>query len=270
MFGAKKTIKVLIIGDIVAKIGREVVKTVLPRWKKEYSPDVIIANVENLAHGKGVTEKTLSEMKELGITGFTGGNHIWQKENPVSDPITAIAKISLPANDPRTPEDFRFQTIQAGNVNIVLVDLLGQVSMKDDVENPFAAIDALYDRLNKPKHLLVEIHADATSEKVALGYHLNGRASAVFGTHTHIPTADTRILSEGTGYVTDIGMTGSNASVLGVAKETIIKRFLTGDKGTFDYPETGPAWINAIFLELDTKSGKCTLIKRLSEELTIN
>ncbi len=264
-------IKVLVIGDIVAKLGRSVMQQVLPELKEELQPDLIIANVENLSHGKGVMLKHLQELKDLGVNVFTGGNHVWSKENPLDDSIRAIAPFSLPANDPRTTPPFRFQTISINSVQLTIMNLLGTFEMYNEtITNPFVAFDELYEQLHQPKFLIVDFHAEATSEKNAFGFHCDGRASAVVGTHTHVPTADERILAGGTGYISDMGMTGSNDSVLGVAKNVIIKRFLGTEKLSFDYPNTGPAWLNGVSLELDANTGKCATIKRIQKTLTIN
>lgn len=266
----KEKIKLILIGDVVAKLGRRVLAKVLPALQKKYKPDAIIANIENLTHGKGVTAKTLTELSELGITAFTGGNHAWKKEDPASDEIRGNFTLALPANDPRTIQPLSRQSIEVNGATLHILNLEGQLEMGEEgIENPFTTFDALYEKLGQPKLLLLDFHAEITSEKVAMGYYTDGRASVVYGTHTHVPTADARILAGGTGFISDIGMTGSNDSVLGVDKSIIIDRFL-GIKKTFEYPEVGPSWLNAIYSELDPKTGHCTMIKQVQEYLTIN
>lgn len=261
----------LFIGDVVGRIGRRAVEETIPRLKKKYAPDCIIANVENLAHGKGVSENTLSEMKRAGIDAFTGGNHIWSKADPTDPAIQNIRPLAIPANDPRTPPEFQIQKIPCGASTLTLINLLGQFEMHDEgIANPYTTFDTLYEEAGNPPVCIVDFHAEATSEKVAFGFHADGRASVVFGTHTHIPTADERILPGGTGYITDVGMTGSNDSVLGVSKKVILDRFVNGGKATFEYPEVGPAWVNAVWCELDKNTGKCVKLERIQEHLTIN
>ena len=261
--------KLILIGDVVAKLGRRVLAQTLPALKKKYKPDAIIANVENLAHGSGVTKKTLTELSSLGISAFTGGNHSWKKDDPASDEIRGSFALALPANDPRTIPQLASSSLAIGKAALHIISLEGQLEMNEEgIGSPFLAFDQLYDQLGKPKLLLLDFHAELTSEKGAMGFYADGRASVVYGTHTHIPTADARILASGTGFITDIGMTGSNDSVLGVDKSVIIDRFL-GNKKTFEYPEDGPAWLNAIYCELDPKTGHCTMIKQVQEYLTI-
>ncbi|MBI4091041.1 MAG: YmdB family metallophosphoesterase [Candidatus Komeilibacteria bacterium] len=263
-------IKLILIGDVVAKLGRKVLAEILPMLQKKYKPDAVIANIENLAHGKGVTKKTLTELSELGVTAFTGGNHAWKKEDPTSDEIRGSFALALPANDPRTVALLASASLKVAGETLHIISLEGQLGMNEEgIGSPFLAFDQLYDGFGKPKLLLLDFHAEMTSEKGAMGFYADGRASVVYGTHTHIPTADARILAGGTGFITDIGMTGSNDSVLGVDKHVIIDRFL-GNKKTFEYPESGPSWLNAIYCELDPKTGHCTMIKQVQEYLTIN
>jgi hypothetical protein len=263
-------IRVLILGDIVAKIGRVTAIAALAQWKREYSPDLIIGNIENLTHGKGVTEKTLHEMREAGLMIGTGGNHVWSKEDPNLESVATALPLALPANDSRAGTLGKFQEITVGQAKIIVLNLLGQAGMHDETtENPFLYFDRFYEEAGRPKHVIVDLHTELTSEKVAFGFHVAGRASLVYGTHTHVPTADARILSGGTGYITDLGMTGSDDSVLGVAKEVIIKRFLGAEKLAFDYPETGPAQANGLYAELDTDTGRCSAIRQLQFKTTI-
>lgn len=267
---AEKPIKILFFGDIVGKIGRRAVAQIIPQWKTKYQPDIILANVENLAHGKGVTVKSLTEMKEAGIDAFTGGNHVWSKEDPNSTEITEQFSLALPANSPLTSADRRWKTIKIDNKELYLLNLLGQFQMEGtETTNPFIAFDEIYEAMGKPTLLLVDFHAETTSEKVAMGLFLNGRASAVLGSHTHIPTADARILNQGTGYITDLGMAGGQDTVLGVKSDIIINRFKGEHIGPFDWPENGPATISAIYLELDPSTGHCLQIEPLHATITV-
>lgn len=271
MFGHKhSTIRVLILGDIVAKIGRAAATIAIKQWKKEFYPDLILGNIENLTHGKGVSAKALLEMRAAGLMIGTGGNHVWSKEDPNLDTITQALPLALPANDSRIGTSGRYQEHTVGQSKIIVLNLLGQAAMHDTTTaNPFLYFDGFYEKMGKPKHLIVDFHTELTSEKVAFGYHVDGRASVVYGTHTHVPTADARILAGGTGYITDIGMTGSDDSVLGVSKEVIIKRFLGTAKDSFVYPESGPAQANAIFAELDEKKGTCKTIQQVAIKMAV-
>ena len=263
-------IRILAIGDIVGKLGRKTVQELIPRWQQTYEPNVIIGNVENLAHGKGVTEKTLAEISNYGVTICTAGDHIWDKGDLFLESYERIP-MALPANDERTPDTLRWQSYSIGNEKIFVLNLVGQVFMPGvHVNNPFTSFDSLYEEMGRPKLLLVDFHTEATSEKVAFGYYADGRASIVYGTHTHIPTADAHILQGGTGYITDVGMTGAWESVLGVDKEVIVRRFVTESKEPFTYSESGPAWSNAIVCDLNATTGKCTSINLITEKLTIN
>lgn len=264
------TIRILFIGDIVGKIGRRTVASLLPALREEHKPDAVIANAENIAHGKGVTEKALAEMKAAGVDAFTGGNHVWSKSDPTDAELQKNYPLALPANDPRAPASLRLLQLPVAETTLYVLNLLGRFEMHDESSaDPFTTFNELRTTLGGKTLLFVDFHAEATSEKVAFGFHVNGRASAVLGTHTHIPTADERILTGGTGYITDVGMTGSNDSVLGVAKEVIIARFLTESKETFIYPETGPAWLNGVILDLDKNTGNCVRLERVQKTLII-
>ncbi len=267
---ADKPVKILFFGDIVGKIGRRAVAQIIPQWQAKYHPDVILANVENLAHGKGVTVKSLTEMREAGIDAFTGGNHIWSKEDPSDTEISQNFSLALPANSPLTPVSTRWKTVTVGKHELYILNLLGQFQMEGMVTtNPFTAFDEICQAMGQPKLLLVDFHAETTSEKVAMGLYLNGRASAVLGSHTHVPTADARVLSQGTGYISDLGMAGGQDTVLGVKSDIIINRFKGENIGPFDWPETGPAVISAVYLELDPATGRCLQIEPLHATITV-
>jgi len=267
---AAKSIKIIFFGDVVGKIGRRAVTQIIPQWKKKYHPDLIMANVENLAHGKGITMRSLLEMKAAGVNAFTGGNHIWSKDDPTTAEITSNFILALPANSPLTPKTGRWQTIPVGEQELYLLNLLGQFQMEGaETTNPFFAFDELYQDMGKPKLLLVDFHAETTSEKVAMGLYLDGRASAVVGSHTHVPTADARLLPQGTGYISDLGMVGGQNTVLGVKADIIINRFKGEHIGPFDWPETGPADISAVYLELDPQTGRCLHIEPLHATITV-
>lgn len=263
--------KILFFGDIVGKIGRKAIKQALPWLKEKYQPDVIIANVENLAHGKGVTAKTLTEMKDLGFDCLTSGNHVWKKEDVLAAAQASGATLITPANDPRTPQGKGFLRLIVGSKPLIVVNLLGRVFIDEkDLRSPFAEIDQLLDNYSDQSPIvLVDIHAEATSEKMALGWYLDGRVAGVLGTHTHIPTTDYKILPKGTAYVTDVGMVGPINSVLGVKKELIIEKFLTDGPIVFDIPEEGEVEINGVYLEIDDQINLAVKIEKISQIITV-
>jgi 2',3'-cyclic-nucleotide 2'-phosphodiesterase len=259
--------KILFFGDVSGTLGREGVKKMAPKWKKKHQPDVIIANVENLAHNKGLTLRTMAEMDEAGVEIYTGGNHIWKKYELDKFAKETDYKIAAPANDSRCPEKYLFQIIEIKGTKLAVINLNGQTFMENEttISNPFIKIDKLLSQIPKNANIIIDMHAEATSDKRALGLYLDGRVSTVLGTHTHIPTADAQILAKGTGYLTDIGMVGAYPSVLGIKQEIIIEKFLTETKIMHDLPTTGQIEVNAVLLEIDNRSHKTTDIKLLRE-----
>lgn len=245
--------------------GRNAVKAVLPTLKKKEKIDYVFANGENLAAGRGMTIEKYQEMIDIGIDYFTSGNHIWNNKafiEYLEDPkIKVLRPENYPAGNPG-------RGIAEIDKNIVLVNLQGRVFMPDDVNDPFASAQNIVNQY-KNKIIIVDFHAEATSEKVAFGYYLDGKVAAVIGTHTHIQTADENILPNGTGYITDIGMTGPKESVLGVQKEIIIEKFLT------QLPKShkvalGEMIFSAVLLDINIKSKKTTKIKRIFEQVSPN
>lgn len=258
-------IKILFFGDIVGKIGRKGIKKVLPRLKKKCKPDLVIANAENLAHGQGVTEKTLNEMLEAGVDFFTSGNHVWKK--PQVQEIFAEEKIPLirPANYPEKVSGPGYKTLKIGTKKLIMLNLIGRVYIDEkDLTCPFEKADEiLKKKKEKDDIVIVDVHAEATSEKVALGRYLDGRASAVLGTHTHVGTADEQILDKGTAYITDIGMVGAEDSVIGIDTEVIINNFISNSHMPHVIPEEGNCLINSVFMEINPKNAEAEKIKRI-------
>ena len=258
-------LKILFFGDVMGAIGREALSLALPELKKEYQPDITIINAENLAHGKGVTKKLLNKMSEAGVDFFTSGNHVYSKNeiNEIfeKDNFNLIA----PANDPRTPEKNRYKIINIGKKRLFVLNLLGRTFIdEENIACPFKTFDKLYRIIQKekPDYTLLDFHAEATSEKVALGHYVDGKINAILGTHTHIQTNDARILPKGTIYLTDVGMVGAQESVIGIEKEIIIDKFINDSKIIFDIPKTGLAKINGVFLEINNKSSRIELIEK--------
>ncbi|MDD4607218.1 MAG: TIGR00282 family metallophosphoesterase [Patescibacteria group bacterium] len=263
--------KILFFGDIVGKIGRQAIKKTLADYKKKYQPDFIIANGENLAHGKGATQKTLEEMQQAGINFFTSGNHIWKKNEILDVFKQGDIPIIRPANYPEGVPGEGHKIVEVGEYKILVINLLGRVFIREDLDCPFKKFDEII-KINSRKKIhaiFVDLHAEATSEHVAFGFYANGRASAVVGTHTHVPTADQQILDQGTAYVTDVGMVGGQDTVLGVAKEEIIQTFLTQMPFSHLIPEKGPAVINAVLIEIDPKTKEAKSIQRVDKIVKI-
>jgi len=267
-------LKILFFGDINGKIGRKAIKKALPQIKKEYKPDIIIANAENAAHGKGITETTILELMEAGIEFFTLGDHAFDREKQAEQIFANKLPVIRPANFPAEAPGIGYSIIEKGKYKILVVNLLGRVFMSMDYDCPFRKIEAiLADESLASKNLsaiIVDIHAEATSEKIAMGYYLDGKVSAVLGTHTHVMTNDAKVSKSGTAYITDIGMVGASDGVLGVKKEDIIKTFLTQIKYKHEISETGPAMLNGVLLTIDGKNKKAIDIKPIIKNININ
>jgi metallophosphoesterase (TIGR00282 family) len=255
-------IKILFIGDIVGKIGRKAVVAILPKLKKELKPDLIIANAENIAHGSGVSAKTLKEVMDAGVDYFTCGDHAFKREKELG--IYDTLPIIRPANYAKDAPGKGYAIIKAGKDNILLINLIGRVFMDLDHDCPFHKLDEILAENLADKNLsaiIIDMHAEATSEKVAMGHYADGRVSAITGTHTHIMTADHKITKKGTAYITDAGMAGFADGCIGINKEGIIKTFLTQIKNKHTIPEVGKAMLNAVLFEIDTKTGEAKSIK---------
>ncbi|MFH0952303.1 MAG: TIGR00282 family metallophosphoesterase [Patescibacteria group bacterium] len=262
--------KFIAIGDIAGKIGRRAIVEVLPSWKKKYRPDLVIANAENIAHGSGMTRKTLAEVQQAGVDIFTSGDHAFRKPEASEIMIDEASSLIRPANYPTGTIGPGVKIANLGNKKVLVVNLLGQVFIKEAVNNPFTAFNEIYQQHHQSVDaILVDFHAEATSEKIAMGWHVAGRAEALWGTHTHVMTADERILEEHTAYITDIGMTGERDSVIGVKKDIILNNFLEKDTIHHDFAETGWARVDGIYFEIDLDERKAVKIMRLSEAVEI-
>lgn len=248
--------KILFIGDIVAEPGRNAVKRVLPELCATYSPDVVIANAENLAHGRGVNKSSLNEMLDAGVNYFTGGDHIfWQKDS--LDEISSYP-IVVPANYPENVAGAKSRLIETSAGKLLLINLLGRTSFGGPysyLEDPFRTADKIISEYsNQNTHTLIDFHAEATSEKYAFSFYVDGRVDAVVGTHTHVPTCDHRILPKGTAYITDVGMSGNIDSVLGVKTEIVQKLFLTAQNQRFEWETTGKVAFRSVIIDTDSKT----------------
>ena len=253
--------KLLAIGDIVGKPGRRAIQVLLPELRKHYGVDMVVANAENLAGGRGVTLDTANEMLDAGIDVFTSGNHIWaQKE--IIPYLNGEMPIMRPFNYPPGVPGKGY--IVRGHV--MVVNLIGRTFI-GNFDCPFRAMDNLLAEVEpKPSIIIVDFHAEATSEKIALGWYLDGRVSAVLGTHTHVGTIDTCVLPKGTAYVTDIGMTGPIYSVIGDNTDSVLHHFLTMLPHRMSVGE-GRVMFNGVLVDIDADSGKATNIERVYREV---
>lgn len=250
--------KILILGDIVGRPGRNAVRDQLSHLREEYRADVVIVNGENASAGRGITEKNAKELFELGIDVITTGNHVWDKKEILTY-IESYPQLIRPANYPDPCPGKGYTIIHRNGINIGVINLSGVVYLSN-LANPFHTIDNILNEISKKCTIvIVDFHAEATSEKLAMGYYCDGRVSLVYGTHTHVQTADKRILSEGTGYITDIGMTGPLNGILGVDKDIIIEQMLSNRPARYDLAE-GPTQINGIIVDINKETGKCGYI----------
>lgn len=270
-------IKILFFGDINGKSGRKAIAKVLPDLRKQYQPDLVMANAENLAHGKGVTLKTFSELFDLGVEFFTSGNHVFDKPEVQAVFQKYPDKIIRPANfkgllpDGSPLPGKGYVLMQVGKVPVMVINLNGQAFMENQfdygkIENPFLVLNKILEEASEKAAVkILDFHAEATSEKRAMGFWADGRVSAVLGSHTHVPTNDAQILPLGTGYLSDLGMVGAANSVIGVTKESALRRFKTeaeeAKKSPLEIDEREDFEIGFVVLEIDEKSGKCQNIE---------
>ena len=256
--------KILFIGDIIGKPGRQALVRRLDHLVDRYNIDLVIANGENSAGGFGLTLDVLKELTALGVNCITSGNHIWDKKEQVQL-VLADRRVVRPANYPEgTPGVGGVIVGTPGGVKVAVLNLEGRIYMKN-LECPFRTADREIERLRKETAIIfVDFHAEATSEKAALGWYLDGRVSAVVGTHTHVQTADERILTQGTAYMSDAGMTGSFDSVIGIGKDEAIRKFLTQLPVKFEIPKKDIR-INGVVVEVDEGSGRAISIERIND-----
>ena len=258
-----RTIRLLFIGDIVGKPGRELTRRAIPPLIDRYSIDLVVANVENAAGGFGVTREIGESIREYGVDVMTSGNHIWDKKE-VIDYIPTQPRLIRPANYPEgTPGHGHYEATTALGDMVTVINIMGQVFMAN-LDNPFRIVLEAIEKLsNRTPIILVDFHAETTSEKIAMGWHLNGKVTAVVGTHTHVQTADNRVLSDGTAYITDVGMTGPHDSVIGVKKQAALSRFLSGMPARFETATDDPR-LNGVVISADSTTGLATDIERIS------
>ena len=258
--------KVLIVGDVVGVPGRDAVKALVPILRAKHHLDFVIVNAENVAGGAGVTPKTAQDLLTTGADMLTSGQHIWHYRE-IGPYMDAEPRLLKPANYPSGTPGFGSYIYPSKNgVKVGVINLLGRVFMRvDALDDPFRAADRLIEEIKKTTPVIfVDMHAEATSEKVVMGWYLDGRVSAVVGTHTHIQTADERILPKGTAYLTDLGMTGPYDSVIGRKIEPVLDKFLTGMPSKFEVAQGNVILCGAI-VEVDPATGKALKIERVQE-----
>ncbi|HNZ47452.1 MAG TPA: TIGR00282 family metallophosphoesterase [Candidatus Hydrogenedentes bacterium] len=260
---------VLFIGDIVGKPGREAVRVVLPDLIKTLCIDVVMANAENIAHGTGATPPLIKKLEAEGVHLFSLGNHAWRHPEMIKG-IDALPSVARPANfSTHAPGKGRAVYTLPDGRHCTLINLIGRVFM-EPANCPFDAIERELDsRTGDSPFIFVDVHAEATSEKAALAWHLDGRCSAVLGTHTHVQTADERILPGGTAFISDVGMCGPYNSILGVKSELVLKKSITGLPVKWEIAD-GPVQFNAVLVETDDRTGRAISVKRIQQILQLD
>jgi len=255
--------KVLFVGDIIGKLGRKICEDLLPGLTREFAPDLMIVNGENSAHGYGITENIYKDLVEMGFGVITMGNHVWDKKDLVIN-IDKMPLLVRPANYPPSVPGKEHIIVNVKGTKVGIINLSGRTFMQA-LDCPFRAAERIAAEIRKETPLIiVDMHAEATSEKCALAWFLDGKVSGVLGTHTHVMTADERILPGGTAFISDIGMVGGYESIIGMNRKQILKRFVTQLPEKFEPVDEGPGLFNAVILEIDPQSGKALKIERIN------
>lgn len=255
--------KVLFVGDVVGSIGRKMLIESLPALKAKYRPQLTIVNGENAAAGRGITEKIYKEFLQAGVDVITMGNHTWDNRDIFEFIGNEKIKMIRPANFPEGTPGLGYKIIQINQHKIAVINVQGRVFL-NALDDPFRKMDVILEEIGDETNcIFVDFHAEATSEKQAMGWYLDGRVSAVVGTHTHIQTNDARILPQGTAYLTDAGMTGAYDSILGVERHIILEKFLTQLPVRHEIPEEGRKLLSGCYIEIDDRTGKATKIENI-------
>lgn len=255
--------KVLFVGDVVGSIGRKMLIESLPALKAKYRPQLTIVNGENAAAGRGITEKIYKEFLQAGVDVITMGNHTWDNRDIFEFIGNEKIKMIRPANFPEGTPGLGYKIIQINQHKIAVINVQGRVFL-NALDDPFRKMDAILEEIGDETNcIFVDFHAEATSEKQAMGWYLDGRVSAVVGTHTHIQTNDARILPQGTAYLTDAGMTGAYDSILGVERHIILEKFLMQLPVRHEIPEEGRKLLSGCYIEIDDRTGKATKIENI-------
>ena len=259
-------IRLLFIGDIVGRPGRDLVRRGVAALREYHQIDLVIANAENAAAGFGITRELGEQILDAGVDVMTSGNHIWDKKEAI-DYIGIEPRLLRPLNFPEgVPGNGSYVARTENGVSVGVINAMGRVFMLN-IDDPFARVLQEIDKVKQRARIVfVDFHAEATSEKIAMGWHLDGKVTAVVGTHTHVQTADDRILPKGTGYLTDVGMTGPHDSVIGVEVEAALGRFRNAMPARFE-TATGNPRLNAVIIEADENTGLATEMERISYSL---
>jgi metallophosphoesterase (TIGR00282 family) len=255
----QRSITILFLGDVIGKPGRAVIKRYLNEVKP--SADLVVANAENAAHGFGITQSNLAELREAGVLAFTGGNHTFDRKETLEF-IDGEVNLLRPANYPEGTPGKGYCVMETAGVKIAILNLMGRVFM-EPLRSPFTVADELLPHLKEQTNvILVDMHAEATAEKIALGWYLDGRVSAVIGSHTHVQTADERVLPAGTAYITDVGCCGPFNGVIGMEREAVFRRMVKQLPTRLEVAQ-GPAMVNGVLIEIETATGRARGIKRV-------
>lgn len=254
--------RILVIGDVIGNIGVKKIKEVIPNFKKENHIDFIIVNAENSAEGMGITAKIFEELKKSGVNVMTMGNHTWGKReifNIIDEP-----ELIRPANYAEKVPGKGVAIYQCKDKNIAVINLIGRVDMNVLSENPFTMVEKIVEEIKEQADIIIiDFHAEATAEKIAMGYFLDGKVTCIYGTHTHVATADEKILPKGTAYITDIGMTGPEYSVIGMDVEASLKRFVTTLPERYKVSDDKKANMQGIILDIDDENCRMNKIQRI-------
>lgn len=256
----QNSMKVLFLGDVIGKPGRMAVA----HFVKTVKVDFAVINGENLAGGIGITPQTAIEMFSYGVDAITTGNHVWKKKEMPSF-LMAEKRVIRPLNYPKGAPGFGYTVIKKHDLSLCIANIEGRIFM-NSLDCPFAAMDMLLENNNLDAPILVDFHAEATSEKIAMGWYLDGKVSTLFGTHTHVQTSDERVLPKGTGYITDAGMTGPRDSVIGMEKEGVLERFITQRPQKFQVGKDDVE-VQGVIVTIDPASRKCLAIERVRQKI---
>jgi len=257
------TIRILFLGDIVGAPGRAIFQKHIDTLKTKHSIDSVMVNGENSAQGRGITSRIVRFFRHNGVDVITSGNHIWRYKE-IYEYLRQHTDLLRPANYPSRCPGVGVTTFVCKGFTVGVMNIQGQVFMHDHVSNPFYEADSILTYLkDKTKCILLDFHAEASSEKIALATYLDGRVSAVVGTHTHVQTADERILPKGTAYITDVGMSGAIHSSIGMKSGPIIQKFLTQMPVKFEVEKSGPLFMSGVIIEIDVMTGKSRSIERI-------
>ena len=257
--------RILFVADVVGRPGRAAVRELVPALKDELEAHLVVVNGENSAGGFGITSRTVAELRQAGAQVITTGNHVYAQREFEAEMASQMG-VLRPANYPPGAPGAGHCLVEVDGERVLVMNLMGRLFL-NDIDDPFRAADAILAEHSSVRIVLCDMHGEATSEKVAMGWYLDGRVSAVVGTHTHVPTADQRILPGGTAYITDVGMVGPRDGVIGVDRTAVIKRFLTGVPHRFEVA-SGPVTFNSVLITIDRLSGKATSIQRVDREHT--